>query len=246
MGNIVRASMDIGDPPICFVGCQECVKKNQWTWGTVKINDKNIDLPSNGGHAPIEYPIVIPVSERISEWWGYLSDGRWTGYECWGQENMNRELVRSSLNQVVIGSTWSFTQETVINQRPTWKHVFTQVPQRVVDLILRTTGLYKIESPEKVEIKPGEPDEICMHLETQYCEHIPKSNELELQEAEERVQQMYYENAMDTLPLDEYDSDSEDIFDSESDTKRKENARKGLSLLEGSWATMEKWVKENI
>ena len=224
---------DVDTDTVCFVGCQECVKRNQWTWGKIKINDTHIDLPCNGAHSPIEYPVVIPVSERIGEWWRELSDGRWTGHGCWGQENMNRELVRSSLNQVDLSPTWSFTQDDqIIYQLPIWNSVFDQVPQRVVNLILRTTGLYKIESPEKVEIKPGEPDEICIHLESKYCSEIPKSNELELQEAEERVQQMYYENAMDTLPLDEYDSDSEDIFDSESDTKRKDNARKGLSLLE--------------
>ena len=40
-GHVVHDSIDVDT--ICFVGCQECVKKNQWTWGTVKINDKNID-----------------------------------------------------------------------------------------------------------------------------------------------------------------------------------------------------------
>jgi hypothetical protein len=231
-GYVVRDSMDgidIESPPVCFVGCQECVKKNQWRWGTIKINDTHIDLPCNGAHSPIEYPVVIPVSERIGEWTRELSDGRWTGYGCWGQENMNRELVRSSLNQVVISPTWSFTQDDqIIYQLPTWKHVFDQVPQRVVDLILRTTGMYKLESPGLIEIKPGQPDEICIHLETQYCEHIPLSDALELQETGE----IDYENTIDTLPLDEYDSDSEDIVDSELDIKRKDNAHKGLILLE--------------
>ena len=241
-GHIKHHSIDDNDvdtDTVCFVGCQECVKKNRWTWGTVKINDTHIDLPCNGAHSPINYPVVVPVSERIGEWWRELSDGRWTGHGCWGQENMNRELVRSSLNQVVIGPTWSFTQDDVINERPIWNAVFAQVPQRVVDLIIRTIGLYTVQSPGQEEIKPGEPDEICMQLETNYCEQIPKSDELESEEAAEHIQNIYHTNGIDTLPLDAYDEygeydedDYPELNDSESDTKRKENARKGLSLLE--------------
>ena len=241
-GHIKHHSIDDNDvdtPPVCFVGCQECVKKNRWTWGTVKINDTHIDLPCNGGHSPINYPVVVPVSERIGEWWRELSDGRWTGHGCWGQENMNRELVRSSLNQVVIGPTWSFTQDDIINERPIWNAVFAQVPQRVVDLIIRTTGLYTVQSPGQEEIKPGEPDEICMQLETNYCDQIPKSEELETEEAAEHIRNIYHTNGIDTLPLDDYggydeydEDDYPELNDSESDTKRKENASKGLSLLE--------------
>ena len=241
-GHIKHHSIDDNDvdtPPVCFVGCQECVKKNRWTWGTVKINDTHIDLPCNGGHSPINYPVVVPVSERIGEWWRELSDGRWTGHGCWGQENMNRELVRSSLNQVVVGPTWSFTQDDIINERPIWNAVFSQVPQRVVDLIIRTIGLYTVQSPGQEEIKPGEPDEICMQLETNYCEQIPKSEELETEEAAEHIRNIYHTNGIDTLPLDDYggydeydEDDYPELNDSESDTKRKENASKGLSLLE--------------
>jgi len=238
-GYVVRDSMDgidIESPPVCFVGCQECVKKNQWRWGTIKINDTHIDLPCNGAHSPIEYPVVIPVSERIGEWTRELSDGRWTGYGCWGQENMNRELVRSTLSQVVISPTWSFTQDDqIVYQLPTWNSVFDQVPQRIIDLILRTTGMYMDESPGLIEIKPGQPDEVCMHLETKYCEQIPKSGDLESDEAAEHIRNIYHTNGIDTLPLDEYDDYDEDDhpeLDSEADEKRKECASKGLSLLE--------------
>ena len=238
-GHIKHHSIDDNDTDtytVCFVGCQDCVKRNQWTWGKIKINETHNDLPCNGAHSPIDYPVVIPVSERIGEWWRELSDGRWTGHGCWGQENMNRELVRNTLSQVVIGNTWSFTQDDIINQRPTWKHVFDQVPQRVVDLLLQTTGMYMDESPELEEIKPGQPDDICMYLETKYCEQIPKSDELESEEAAEHIRNIYHTNGIDTLPLDAYDEYDEDDFpeliDSESDTKRKECASKGLSLLE--------------
>ena len=235
-GHVVHDSIDVDTPPVCFVGCQDCVKRNQWTWGKIKINETHNDLPCNGAHSPIDYPVVIPVSERIGEWWRELSDGRWTGHGCWGQENMNRELVRNTLSQVVIGNTWSFTQDDIINQRPTWKHVFDQVPQRVVDLLLQTTGMYMEESPELEEIKPGQPDDICMYFETKYCEQIPKSDELESEEAAEHIRNIYHTNGIDTLPLDAYDEYDEDDFpeliDSESDTKRKECASKGLSLLE--------------
>ena len=77
-GHVVHDSIDVDTPPVCFVGCQECVKRNQWTWGKIKINDTHNDLPCNGAHSPIDYPVVIPVSERIGEWWRELSDGRWT------------------------------------------------------------------------------------------------------------------------------------------------------------------------
>ena len=234
-GQMIDSETDDYSPPVCFVGCQECVKRNQWTWGKIKINDTHIDLPCNGAHSPIEYPVVIPVSERIGEWWRELSDGRWTGHGCWGQENMNRELVRSSLCQVVIGPTWSFTQDDIVNERPIWNQVFTQVPQRVVDLLLRTTGLYKVESPDQQEIRPGEPDEVCMRLETNYCDQIPKSDDLESEEAAEHIRNIYEANGIDTLPLDDYDDYDEDDFpelDSEADAKRKESASKGLALLE--------------
>ena len=234
-GHIKHHSIDVDTDTVCFVGCQECVKRNQWTWGKIKINDTHIDLPCNGAHSPIEYPVVIPVSERIGEWWRELSDGRWTGHGCWGQENMNRELVRSSLNQVVIGNTWSFTQDDIVNERPIWNSVFVQVPQRVVDLILRTTGLYKVESPGETPIAPGQPDEVCMRLETNYCDQIPKSDELESEEAAEHIRNIYHTNGIDTLPLDEYDEydeELEDLLDSQSDTKRKENVSKGFALLE--------------
>ena len=215
---------DVDTATVCFVGCQECVKRNQWTWGKIKINDTHIDLPCNGSHSPIEYPVVIPVSERIGEWWRELSDGRWTGHGCWGQENMNRELVRSSLTQ------------TIELPRPIlWNQVFDQVPQRIIDLILRTTGMYKDESPGLIEVKPGQPDDICMRLETNYCDQIPKSDELESEEAAEHIRNIYHTNGIDTLPLDAYDEYDEDDYpelDSESDTKRKESASKGLSLLE--------------
>lgn len=215
---------DVDTATVCFVGCQECVKKNNWTWGKIKVNDTHIDLPCNGAHSPIEYPVVIPVSERIGEWWRELSDGRWTGHGCWGQENMNRELVRSSLTQ------------TIELPRPIlWNQVFDQVPQRVIDLILRTTGMYTDESPGSIEIKPGQPDDICMHLETKYCEQIPKSDDLESEEAAEHIRNIYHTNGIDTLPLDEYDEYDEDDFPelvSEADEKRKESASKGLSLLE--------------
>ena len=226
-GHIKHDSIDENDTDtdtVCFVGCQECVKRNQWTWGKIKINDTHIDLPCNGAHSPIEYPVVIPVSERIGEWWRELSDGRWTGHGCWGQENMNRELVRSSLTQ------------TIELPRPIlWNQVFDQVPQRVIDLLLRTTGMYKDESPGLMEIKPGQPDEVCMQLETNYCEQIPKSDELESEEAAEHIRNIYHTNGIDTLPLDEYDEYDEDDFPelvSEADEKRKECASKGLSLLE--------------
>ena len=226
-GHIKHDSMNGNDTDtdtVCFVGCQECVKRNQWTWGKIKINDTHIDLPCNGAHSPIEYPVVIPVSERIGEWWRELSDGRWTGHGCWGQENMNRELVRSYLTQ------------TIELPRPIlWNQVFDQVPQRLVDLILRTTGMYMDESPGLIEIKPGQPDDICMHLETKYCEQIPNSDELESEEAAEHIRNIYHTNGIVTLPLDEYDEYDEDDYpelDSESDTKRKESASKGLSLLE--------------
>ena len=234
-GHTIDSETDDYSPPVCFVGCQGCVKRNQWTWGTLKINGTPMDLPCNGAHSPIEYPVVIPVSERIGEWWKELSDGRWTGHGCWGQENMNRELVRSSLCQVVIGPTWSFTQDDVVNVRPIWNQVFTQVPQRVVDLLLRTTGLYKVESPGEMSIQPGEPDEVCMRLETNYCDQIPKSDDLESEEAVEHIRNIYEATAIDTLPLDALDDYDEDDFpelDSEADAKRKESASKGLALLE--------------
>ena len=237
-GHIKHHSIDdneVDTDTVCFVGCQDCVKRNQWSWGIVKINGTPMDLPCNGAHSPIEYPVVIPVSERIGEWWKELSDGRWTGHGCWGQENMNRELVRSSLCQVVVGPTWSFTQGDVVNERPIWNQVFTQVPQRVVDLLLRTTGLYKVESPDQQEIRPGEPDEVCMRLETNYCDQIPKSDDLESEEAVEHIRNIYEANGIDTLPLDDYDDYDEDDFpelDSEADAKRKESASKGLALLE--------------
>ena len=226
-GHIKHDSIDENDTDtdtVCFVGCQECVKRHQWTWGKIKINDTHIDLPCNGAHSPIDYPVVIPVSERIGEWWRELYDGRWTGHGCWGQENMNRELVRSSLTQ------------TIELPRPIlWKHVFDQVPQRIIDLILRTTGMYKDESPGLIEVKPGQPDDICMHLETRYCEQIPKSTDLESEEAAEHIRNIYHTNGIDTLPLDEYDEYDEDDFPelvTEADEKRKESASKGLSLLE--------------
>jgi hypothetical protein len=246
-GNVEKHSIDdidVDSPPVCFVGCQECVKKNNWSWGIVKINDTRMDLPCNGGHSPIDYPVVIHPNERYDIigrdlLYNTIPDGDhaggWTGYGCWGQENMNREIVRSSLKQVVIGPTWSFTQEAVINQRTSWGHVFSQVPKRVVDLILQTTGMYKIQSPEKVEIKPGEPDDICIHLESKYCSEIPKSEELESQEAEEHIRNIYHTNGIDTLPLaEEYDEDDypEEYEDHESVKKRKECASKGLTLLE--------------
>ena len=223
-GHIKHHSIDdnyVYTDTVCFVGCQECVKKNNWTWGKIKVNDTHIDLPCNGAHSPIEYPVVIPVSERIGEWWRELYDGRWTGHGCWGQENMNRELVRSSLTQ------------TIELPRPIlWNQVFDQVPQRIIDLILRTTGMYTDESPGSIEIKPGQPDDICMHLETKYCQEIPKSDELESEEAAEHIRNIYHTNGIDTLPLDEYDEDDYPELDSEADTKRKECASKGLSLLE--------------
>ena len=242
-GHIKHHSMDDNDDndmdtdTVCFVGCQDCVGGWGWSWGIVKINGTPMDLPCNGAHSPIDYPVVIPVSERIGEWWRELSDGRWTGHGCWGQENMNRELVRSTLSQVVIDPTWSFTQDDqIVYQLPTWNSVFDQVPQRVVDLLSRITGMYRIESHGLIEIKPGEPDEICMQLETNYCEQIPKSDELESEEAAEHIRNIYHTNGIDTLPLDAYDEYDEDDFpeliDSESDTKRKECASKGLSLLE--------------
>ena len=236
-GHIKHHSIDdnnVDTDTVCFVGCQECVKRNQWKWGKIKINDTHMDLPCNGGHSPIDYPVVIPVSERWpGEWWTHLTDGRWTGHGCWGQENMNRELVRSSLKHVVIGPTWSFTQDEIVNERPTWKRVFDQVPQRVVDLILRTTGMYTVQSPSETPIAPGQPDEICTYLESKYCEQIPKSDELESEEAAEHIQNIYHTNGIDTLPLDEYDEDDyEDFIDTELDKKRKESASKGLALLE--------------
>jgi len=243
-GHIKHHSIDDNDmdtDTACFVGCQECVKRNQWTWGTVKINDTPIDLPCNGAHSPIEYPVIIPVSERIGEWWRELSDGRWTGHGCWGQENMNRELVRSTLSQVVIGSTWSFTQDDIVNERPIWNSVFVQVPQRVVDLLLRTTGLYRVQSPGNMSIQPGEPDEVCIQLESNYCDQIPKSAELESEEAAEHIRNIYEANGIDTLPLgeygeygeyDDYDEDDYPELDSEADTKRKECVSKGFALLE--------------
>ena len=225
---------DVDTDIVCFVGCQECVKKNQWTWGKIKINDTHIDLPCNGAHSPIDYPVVVPVSERIGEWWKELSDGRWTGHGCWGQENMNRELVRSSLNQVVISPTWSFTQDDqIVYQLPTWNSVFDQVPQRVVDLILRTTGMYKDESPGEMSIQPGQPDEICMRLETNYCEQIPNSDALDSEEAAERIQNIYFVDGIDTLPItEEYGDYDEDEFESELSNERKELASRGLSLIE--------------
>jgi hypothetical protein len=227
---------DVDTDTVCFVGCQECVKKNQWTWGKIKINDTHNDLPCNGAHSPIDYPVVVPVSERIGEWWRELSDGRWTGHGCWGQENMNRELVRSTLSQVVLDPTWSFTQDDqIIYQLPSWNSVFDQVPQRIIDLILRTTGMYMDESPGSIEIKPGQPDEVCMRLETNYCDQIPKSDDLESEEAAEHIRNIYHTNGIDTLPLDEYDEYDEDDhpeLDSEADTKRKESVSKGFSLLE--------------
>jgi hypothetical protein len=95
--------------------------------------------------------------------------------------------------------------------------------------------MYKISSPEKVEIKPGEPDDICIHLESKYCSEIPKSEELESQEEEEHIRNMYHINGIDTLPLaEEYDEDDypEEYQDHVSVKKRKECARKGLTLLE--------------
>jgi len=238
-GHIKHDSIDDNDTntdTVCFVGCQECVKRNQWKWGKIKINDTHMDLPCNGAHSPIEYPVIVPVSERIGEWWRELSDGRWTGHGCWGQENMNRELVRSTLSQVVLDPTWSFTQDDqIVYQLPTWNSVFAQVPQRVVDLLLRTTGLYMDESPGLIEIKPGQPDEVCMRLETNYCDQIPKSDELESEEAADHIRNIYHTNGIDTLPLDaydEYDEDDHPELDSEADTKRKECVSKGFSLLE--------------
>jgi len=239
-GHIKHHSIDDNDTDtdtVCFVGCQECVKKNQWTWGKIKINDTHIDLPCNGAHSPIDYPVVVPVSERIGEWWKELSDGRWTGHGCWGQENMNRELVRSSLNQVVISPTWSFTQDDqIVYQLPTWNSVFDQVPQRVVDLILRTTGMYMDESPGEMSIQPGQPDEICMRLETNYCEQIPNSDDLDSEEAAERIQNIYFVDGIDTLPITEeygdYGDYDEDEFESELSIERKELVSKGLSLID--------------
>ena len=235
-GHIKHHSIDVDTDTVCFVGCQECAKRNNWTWGTVKINDTHMDLPCNGAHSPIDYPVVVPVSERIGEWWRELYDGRWTGHGCWGQENMNRELVRSTLSQVVIGNTWSFTQDDIVNERPIWNSVFVQVPQRVVDLLLRTTGLYKVESPGNMSIQPGQPDEVCMRLETNYCDQIPKSDELESEEAAEHIQNIYFTDGIDTLPIseeyDEYDEDDYDeLLNTESDKKRKECASRGLALL---------------
>ena len=65
--------------------------------------------------------------------------------------------------------------------------------------------MYKIQSPELEEIKPGQPDDICMYLETKYCEQIPKSDELESEEAAEHIRNIYHTNGIDTLPLDAYD-----------------------------------------
>ena len=215
-------SIDVDTDTVCFVGCQDCVKRNQWSWGTVKINDTHIDLPCVMElHLPIEYPVVIPVSERIGEWWKELSDGRWTGHGCWGQENMNRELVRSSLTQTI-----------ELPSPIMWNQVFTQDLNEVVDLLLRSTGLYKVESPDQQEIRPGEPDEVCMRLETNYCDQIPKSDDLESEEAVEHIRNIYEANGIDTLPLDDYDEDDFPELDSEADAKRKESASKGLALLE--------------
>ncbi len=65
--------------------------------------------------------------------------------------------------------------------------------------------MYTDESPGSIEIKPGQPDDICMHLETKYCEQIPKSTDLESEEAAEHIRNIYHTNGIDTLPLDEYD-----------------------------------------
>ena len=220
-------------PPVCFVGCQECVKNNKvpWTWGHIKINDIHIDLPCNGGHSPVDYPVVIPPDERYHIYrQGILSNtipsgehaGGWTGYGCWGQENMNREIIRNSLKELILNP------ETEEETTHIWRDVFSKVPQRVTDLILRITGLYKVSSPELVEIKPGEPDMICIHAEARYCDNIPNSLEVDAIEQGETAL-----TDIDTLPLSndysEGEDEEEDLVDIQ---KRKESARKGLSLLE--------------
>ena len=135
---------------------------------------------------------------------------------------MNREIIRNSLKELILNP------ETEEETTHIWRDVFSKVPQRVTDLILRITGLYKVSSPELVEIKPGEPDMICIHTEARYCENIP--NSLEVDDIEQG------ETALtDTLPLsddyseDENEDEEEDLVDIQ---KRKESARKGLSLLE--------------
>ena len=82
-----------------------------------------------------------------------------------------------------------------------WNSVFAQVPQRVVDLLLITTGMYKLDRPGETEIKPGDPDSICIYLETNYCSRIPNSEALDALEDEEAIQRMqniHYINDIDT------------------------------------------------
>ena len=146
-GHIKHHSIDVDTDSLLCRLSRRRKRSVQWTWGIVKTNDApHIGLPCNGAHSPIEYPVVVPVSERI----GDGGDNRLTvvgrtdvGPLCtWNVF----ELVRS-LSQVVVGPTWSFTQRlspVKTYLEPASLCMF--LTHCIYSRSLR--DLYKVESPE--------------------------------------------------------------------------------------------------